>query len=203
MFERFDAGAREAVVQAQLEAGALHHPYLGTEHLLAGVARSDGSTGARLLARLGLAPDGIRDDIVGIVGEGTGRGFDERDRDALRSIGIDLEQVRHAVEGSFGPGALDRPAQKGWLKRLGRRRCETTYVTGHLPFTPRAKKTLELSLREAVNLRSGWIGTEHILLGICRVGDGVPAQIMSYKGIDGGAIRRALADDQPGGAAAL
>jgi ATP-dependent Clp protease ATP-binding subunit ClpA len=203
MFERFDVSAREAVVQAQLEARTLHHLYLGTEHLLAGVARSEGGTGARLLVRLGLTPELIRDDIVRIIGEGA-EGFDERDRDALRSIGIDLEQVRRAVEDSFGPGALDQPARRGRLPRSrSRGRCEGPYVTGHLPFTPRAKKTLELALREAVHLRSASIRTEHILLGICREGDGVAAQILADHGINNGAIRQALADDPDGGAAAL
>jgi ATP-dependent Clp protease ATP-binding subunit ClpA len=74
---------------------------------------------------------------------------------------------------------------------------------GQLPFTPRAKKTLELALREAVSLRSVSIRTEHILLGISREGDGVAAQILADHGIDDRAIRRALADDQDGGAAAL
>jgi ATP-dependent Clp protease ATP-binding subunit ClpC len=70
----------------------------------------------------------------------------------------------------------------------------------HIPFTPRAKKTLELSLREALNLGHGYIGTEHILLGLIREGDGVAAQIMRTHG-DLSAIRAAVIDLVPEGEA--
>jgi ATP-dependent Clp protease ATP-binding subunit ClpC len=68
--------------------------------------------------------------------------------------------------------------------------------TGHIPFTPRAKKTLELSLREALAIKHNYIGTEHILLGVIREGDGVAAQIMS-RHADLRAIRAAVLDAIP------
>jgi len=71
-------------------------------------------------------------------------------------------------------------------------------MSGHIPFTPRAKKTLELSLREALQLRHGHIGTEHILLGVIREGSGVAAQIMRDHG-DLLAIRMAVRDVLPPG----
>jgi hypothetical protein len=76
----------------------------------------------------------------------------------LESLGISLDAVRQQVEGIIGQGQQAPPA--------------------HIPFTPRAKKVLELSLREAVQLGHRYIGTEHLLLGLIREGDGVAAQVL-------------------------
>jgi ATP-dependent Clp protease ATP-binding subunit ClpA len=72
----------------------------------------------------------------------------------------------------------------------------TTAPSGHIPFTPRAKKTLELSLREALSLHHNYIGTEHILLGLSREDEGVAAQVLRQHG-DLGAIRTAVIDLAP------
>ena len=117
MFERFTEDARQAVVLAQEEAVALHHGWIGTEHLLLGVLRADGD-GARLLAGFGVDAAGVRDDVVRIVG----RGEDDIDRDALATLGIDLDAVRERVERAFGPGALIR-----------RRRCRRGGIGRHGP----------------------------------------------------------------------
>src|SRR5574340_321726 len=83
---------------------------------------------------------------------------------ALESLDISLEDVHQQVEELIGRG---------------------TYVpTGHIPFTPRAKKVLELSLREALQLGHNYIGTEHILLGLIREGEGVAAQVLVKLGAD-------------------
>jgi hypothetical protein len=127
----------------------------------------------------------------------------DADADALRAIGIDLDAVVAAIEDSFGPGALQpcpRVPASRWRRlrqrlrrrqvRLGRRRPRRPEPgrvvqmgrTGHLPFVPRGKKVLELSLREALRLGSKSIGSEHILLGLLREGDGLAARIL----VDGG-----------------
>ena len=77
---------------------------------------------------------------------------------ALQALGIGLEAVREQVQEIIGTGQLA--------------------PSGHIPFTPRAKKVLELSLREALQLGDNYIGTEHILLGLIREGDGVAAQVL-------------------------
>ena len=82
----------------------------------------------------------------------------------LDSSGVSLESVRESVERIIGPGA--------------------TPPTGHIPFTPRAKKVLDLSLREALQLSQNYIGTEHILLGLIREGEGVAAQVLAQLGLD-------------------
>ena len=64
--------------------------------------------------------------------------------------------------------------------------------TGHIPFTPRAKKVLELSLREALQLGHNYIGTEHILLGLIREGEGVAAQVLQKLGADLNRVRQTV-----------
>ncbi len=91
---------------------------------------------------------------------------------ALESLGISLDAMRQAVEGIIGRGAQPLPA------------------SGHIPFTPRAKKVLELSLREALQLGHDYIGTEHILLGLIREGDGVAAQVLVDSGMDLNRVRQ-------------
>src|ERR1700685_1302201 len=89
---------------------------------------------------------------------------------ALEALGIGLDAVREQVEEIIGRG------QKS--------------PSGHIPFTPRAKKVLELSLREALQFGHNYIGTEHILLGLIREGDGVAAQVLVRLGGDLSAVRQ-------------
>jgi ATP-dependent Clp protease ATP-binding subunit ClpA len=113
--------------------------------------------------------------LLGLLGEREGPAFRVLDR-----FGISLDGVRQEVTDMIGTGQQA--------------------PSGHIPFTPRAKKTLELALREAVQLHHNYIGTEHILLGLIREGDGVAAQIMR-KHADLGALRMAVLDLVPAGSA--
>ena len=101
---------------------------------------------------------------------------------ALESLKISLESVRGQVEEIIGRGG--------------------TSPSGHIPFTPRAKKILELSLREALKLKHNYIGTEHILLGLLREGEGVAAQVLVKLGADLGGVREQVIQllEAPGGA---
>jgi ATP-dependent Clp protease ATP-binding subunit ClpA len=177
MFERFTKDAREAVALAQHEAVVLHHGWIGTEHILLGVLRADGD-GARLLAGFGVEAAGVRDDVMRIVG----RGEEDIDRDALATLGIDLEAVRERVERAFGPGALSR-----------RGRCRRGGIGQSVPFTARAKKVLELSVREAVDLAERDLRGEHLVLGLLREGDGVAARILTARGVTHAAARERVA----------
>ena len=91
---------------------------------------------------------------------------------ALESLNISLEAVRRQVEEIIGQGQAA--------------------PTGHIPFTPRAKKVLELSLREALQLGHNYIGTEHILLGLIREGEGVAAQVLQKLGADLNRVRQTV-----------
>jgi ATP-dependent Clp protease ATP-binding subunit ClpC len=93
---------------------------------------------------------------------------------ALESLGIGLEAVRQQVKEIIGQGQHA--------------------PSGHIPFTPRAKKVLELALREAIQLGHNYIGTEHILLGLIREGDGVAAQVLVRLGADLDRTRQRVID---------
>src|SRR5271166_2158698 len=103
--------------------------------------------------------------LLGLIREGGGVAAK-----ALESLGISLEAVRQHVEGITGQGQQA--------------------PSGHIPFTPRAKKVLELSLREALQLGHNYIGTEHILLGLIREGEGAAAQVLVKLGADPSRVRQ-------------
>jgi ATP-dependent Clp protease ATP-binding subunit ClpC len=105
--------------------------------------------------------------LLGLIHEGEGVAAK-----ALESLNISLEAVRQQVEEIIGQGQAA--------------------PTGHIPFTPRAKKVLELSLREALQLGHNYIGTEHILLGLIREGEGVAAQVLQKLGADLNRVRQTV-----------
>jgi ATP-dependent Clp protease ATP-binding subunit ClpA len=135
MFERFSDRGRRVVVLAQEEARLLDHNYIGTEHLLLGLARE---------------------------GEGVAA-------TALTSLGISLEAVQQQVAEIIGRGK--RPP------------------SGHIPFTARAKNVLEFSAREADALGHSYVSTEHLLLGLLRLGEGVGVQVLVRLGGDLNRVR--------------
>lgn len=172
MFERFTNRAREAVLGATAASERLGQRHVGTEHLLLAMIEAQGSVAQRVLTAAGLRAQQVSDAIQRHLGH---------DDEALESIGIDLDAVKAKIEETFGPGALDElepGRRRGWFRR------RSTSDGGHRPFTPRAKKVLELSLREAIALRHKHIGTEHLLLGLLREGKGLGAKILSDAGLD-------------------
>jgi ATP-dependent Clp protease ATP-binding subunit ClpA len=184
MFERFTAEARGTVVQAQATARRLGHRYIGCEHLLAGVAAADGVAGETLRAS-GVTPAAVESAIQRLIGDTS-----DVDRAALASIGIDLDVVRERIEATFGPGALEsrrRRTRRRWLRR---RDCEP--VPGHIPFTPRAKRCLELSLREAQALHDGVIGAEHLALALTAMDDGMAPEVFAAVGTSPAQVRAEL-----------
>lgn len=190
MFERFTEGGRQAVVLAQEEARRLHHAYLGTEHLLLGIAGA-GGTGTRALSSLGFDLESARAELVRLVGAGP---VSMSDREALLAIGIDLDEVRRRIDEVFGPDALDqasRQTRAGRHRHRHRRRCDP--VPGaHVPFTPRAKRSLELALRQAVRLGHNHLGTEHLLLGLVRREDVVAVELLRAQGLEPPRVRAAV-----------
>lgn len=174
MFERFTKPARTVVTDAQDEARALGHDRIGTEHLLIAVLATPGEPGAAALTDLGVTAGGCREAVRDVVAAG-GDGLGPQDAEALQALGIDLEEVRRRAEQTFGPGALDAPDRAGRPTRRGlpfrRRRADDRTGTGHIPFTPRAKKALELSLREAIAMNDRHIGVEHLVLALLRSDD--------------------------------
>lgn len=108
MLERFTDDARTVVIHAGGHARRLGHRYIGCEHLLLALVGVDQPASAVLRER-GLTPDRVEEEIVRRAGTGAGAGlFADLDRDALASIGIDLDAVRARIDASFGPDALTR-----------------------------------------------------------------------------------------------
>jgi Clp amino terminal domain, pathogenicity island component len=222
MFERFTDTARHVVVQAQADARRLGHNYIGCEHLLlaaaaaaepaSAVLRDQGVTPERVEAEIlrTIGRGQTADPLGGI------------DRQALAFIGIDLDVVRARIEAAFGPDALTRalPAAcrsgrpawgKGPLAELIRRRRRARRNArlpagpprqrpaspgpapgGHIPFTPRAKKSLELSLREAKALHDTYIGVQHLTLALLAMKDGMVPVILSGMGTSSASLRAAV-----------
>jgi hypothetical protein len=129
MFRRFSPRAREVLISAQQEARALHHGFIGTEHILLGLLRDRDGVAGRALHVLGISPEAAREQVLDIIGEGG-----------------------------------HEPA-------------------GHIPLTPRSKRVLELAVQEAVRLGHLHVGTEHILLGLVREGDGVGWHVLHRLGL--------------------
>jgi ATP-dependent Clp protease ATP-binding subunit ClpC len=117
----------------------------------------DAQNEARSLGHNYIGPEHI---LLGLINEGDGVGAK-----ALEAMQISTDTVRGRIEEITGRGQVP-PS------------------TGHIPFTPRAKKVLELSLREALQLGHNYIGTEHILLGLIHEGDGVAAQVLVGLGVE-------------------
>ncbi len=112
--------------------------------------------------------------LLGLIHEGEGVAAK-----ALAAMGISLEAVRQQVEDIIGRGQQA--------------------MTGHIPFTPRSKRVLELSLRESLQLGHNYIGTEHILLGLIREGEGVAAQVLVRMGADLNRVRQQVIQLLEGG----
>ena len=149
MFRRFSPQAREVIISAQQEARALHHNFIGTEHLLLGLLRDRDGAAGRALHALGVSPEAARQQVLDIIGEGK-----------------------------------QEP-------------------TGHIPFTPRSKRALELAVREAVRLGHLHVGTEHILLGLVSEGDGVAWHVLDRLGATMPRVRNQVLElVQPGPAGA-
>lgn len=231
MFERFTGSARQVVVQAQHNARRLGHNYIGPEHLLLAAATLDEPASA-VLREQGVTPERIEAQIAGITGPGhPADPLHDLDRDALASIGIDLDVVRTRIEAAFGPDAFARaiaahkranqarrrPAWgKGPVAELNRRwhrrrmHSHTPPSPGHgatgprpplqsgqapprhIPFTPRAKKSLELSLREAKRLNDNYIGVQHLILALVSLKDGLTPRILSGIGASPASLHAAI-----------
>ncbi|MBF6274843.1 MULTISPECIES: Clp protease N-terminal domain-containing protein [Nocardia] len=165
MFERFAKAARSAVVDAQEEARELRSPSIDVEHLLLGLATCADDQLRQVLEDNGITAEAIRHALPSRVR--TEEPLGEEDAAALKSIGIDLDAVRDSVQATFGEGAFDEAVPVP-DKGRGRFRFGGGMSFGHIPFTREAKKTLELSLREAISRGDDRIEAGHVLLGILR-----------------------------------
>jgi ATP-dependent Clp protease ATP-binding subunit ClpA len=144
MFEKFSKDARSAIVHAQEQARMMREPMIEPAHLVMGLALTE-STARELLDQWDASATELRERYA------RQPRADALDSEALAELGIDVAQVRERVESTFGQGALDA-SPKQWR-------------AGHIPFSPSAKKSLELTLREAQALEHKEISSGHMLLG--------------------------------------
>lgn len=169
MFERFTKEARTVVTGAQEVGRETASRNIDTRHLLVALLENPGPAQRALLdtgADVATLAATVRADL-------RAGGLDA---DALAGIGIDLDVVRRQADAVFGPGALERAGRKS---------------PGHIPFSPDAKKALELALREAIRLKHRSIHSGHLLLGILRA-QSPGRTFLQHAGVDTDALRSAL-----------
>ena len=199
MFERFTRDARTVVVAAIDLCTSLDADEVRPAHLL--LALTEGDSGARdVLAAHGLTEDAVS-TALGAPRPAPPAPLGDDDAAALRSLGIDLDAIREAVDQQFGEGALEgalegaaAPSPEGVDAEsvdldLPRRRFT---LGGHVPFGRGAKKVLELALREAIRVHSREIRSEHIALAVLRTDDDAVRMLLSTLGVDVRALRADL-----------
>jgi len=218
MFERFTDSARFVVVQAQANARRLGHHYIGSEHLLMAAAMADDPTGA-VLRDHGVTVERIEATILSTIGPL--RGLDSEalasigiDLDAVRarieaSFGPDaltreLPADSHNRRPAWGKGPLAELTRRRRRRHVGTIAPQPPGPVGsppvrpgpppraHIPFTPRAKKTVELSLREADALHDTSIGGQHITLALLILKDGTVPRILAALDVQPASVRAAI-----------
>ncbi|NUS42897.1 MAG: Clp protease [Mycobacteriaceae bacterium] len=182
MFEKFAKEARVAVIVAQEEAKDLGHPAVGPEHLVLGVLQRPEPRLRAMLDDVGMRHADVR-ACVAQQHRGDALGVD--DAEALKAIGIDLDAVRESLAANFGADVLDRQPpsdrSRGWFgKRV------------YVPFTKDAKKSIELSLREALAHKDSVIAAEHLLLGVLRADNAACRAVIATTRVDPDELRRRL-----------
>jgi ATP-dependent Clp protease ATP-binding subunit ClpC len=171
MFDRFDELAKRAVVAAQDAALSMGHDFIGTGHLLLGLAQTAGPAGEALREH-GVDLRQAREKTAQALEEaGIPATGGQPAKHALASLGIDVGEIQRRADDTFGPGKFRFPRP---------------------PFTPRAKKTLQLTLREATALGQQSIDTGHLLLGIIAEGDGVAITVLNALDVNTEALRETV-----------
>jgi Clp amino terminal domain, pathogenicity island component len=183
MFERLTPALRAAVMDAQERARAMGHDALGDDHFLLALAASDGVVGEALRAS-GLEPAALEPLVR--------RPRPPRaDREALASIGIDLDAVIARVEAVFGPGALTPRSPRARRRRAP---CADDPPRGHLPLTARAKECLQLALLDIRGRREAAIDVPDLALALTALQDGPARAAMTTLGVPPGRVRAAVLD---------
>ncbi|MEU4802340.1 Clp protease N-terminal domain-containing protein [Actinosynnema sp. NPDC023587] len=171
--ERFTKDAKQAVHDAVEEAQQASAGEIGPEHLLLALL------GTPVLALFGVSRAEVEEVFRDARRKG---GLSSADAEALRGLGIDVDDVVASVERSFGEGALAGPAK--------RRRWT---FGGHLPFTAAAKQVLVRGLVEARDLGHGTLGREHLVLALL-AGGGLVAEVLAARGVTYPEVRKLVAN---------
>ncbi|MFC4001785.1 Clp protease N-terminal domain-containing protein [Prauserella oleivorans] len=173
MFERFTEEARTTVTEAVREADIQGAREVDPLHLLVALTRFPDGAAARLLGAVGFGLDDLEAQVAHVRRRG---GLTDADTQSLEQLGIDVDEVVARVEHEHGEGALAR----GHVRRTRK----------HVPFTGDAKRVLEQSLKEAMELRDDYIGGEHLLLALASL-PGPAADVLTGLGADPLVLRAA------------
>jgi ATP-dependent Clp protease ATP-binding subunit ClpA len=190
MTRHFSEDANDLVVQAYEHATRLGHPYLGGEHLLLALAGAGEPAGA-VLREHGATPERTEAEIVRLSGGGL---FGDLDRDALATVGVDIDAVRATTEASFGHEALNRAARAAhprprWFDP--RRNAFVGRDGAFLRLGPGAGQALQAARREA---QARPADVEDLALGILAVSDGLVPALLSRLGVSGETLSAAIQD---------
>jgi ATP-dependent Clp protease ATP-binding subunit ClpA len=232
-FDRFNDRAKRVLALAQDEAIRFNHNYIGTEHLLLGLAREGEGVAAKTLDALGVSLSGLRTSVEASIGRGNWgdkppteitlhpqvkkvidlaidearklghshvgtehlllgivrEGDDSPAARALASFGVDLEKVRHNVIATLGQPHREVGASAPTPPSPQSAR---NFAGPFDRFTERAKRVLALAQDEAIRFNHNYIGTEHLLLGLIRERDGVAARVLGTLGADLAKARTAV-----------
>jgi len=171
VYDRFTELTKRAMAGARDAATALGHDFIGSEHLLLGLAQTAGVASEALRAH-GVELGQLRDETVRqLAADGAPATRGQAAKDALSSLGIDLAGIRRRAGENFGPDAFKYPRPA---------------------FSLQAKRAVQASLQQAIELGQQRIDTEHLLLGVLAEEDGAPVRVLATLGVDAEALRRSV-----------
>jgi ATP-dependent Clp protease ATP-binding subunit ClpA len=192
VFERCDENTLAVFNTALAEARSMGHNYVGTEHLLLALMRHREFLPGAVAA---LLPRDVR--VVTAALERVLDGPPPRDAELLRTLGIDLDEVRSAVRQTFGDDALERlrrPVHQPWQPwRRPSRRC-MSLLAGGMGVAPRVKQAFEHARRDADRRQRPAIDPAGLLVGMVDVEDALSNRLLRDAGIDPSEVRRVLRD---------
>jgi ATP-dependent Clp protease ATP-binding subunit ClpC len=171
VFESFTGPAKAAILLAQDEAVALGQDFIGTEHLLLGLAGVPEGLAGQLLAERDVTPGRARPETIRLQAEAGISATSARDAEAaLATLGIDVGEIRRRADETFGSGSFHFP----------------------LPvYAPAARQALERTVAQAQELGRADIGTEHMLLGLLDAGEGLGPAVLDALGVAPADLRAA------------
>ncbi|QMU68677.1 Clp protease N-terminal domain-containing protein [Streptacidiphilus sp. P02-A3a] len=192
MMERFTDAARRATRSAHGIARTEGAPAVGEEHILAAILAQRDCTGVALLTGCGLGRDqhrAVLDECREFRRRG---GIGRAEAEALRGLGIEVDEIVDRVEQIWGEGALQEPvAAPPAIRSRWKRGGSATPTAPRLPWRPESKRVLETALRQALDLGCKRVGTEHLLLGLL-IRDGVVREVLTARDINPLQVRALL-----------
>jgi ATP-dependent Clp protease ATP-binding subunit ClpA len=181
MLERFTTAARKVVKDAAVTAQNAHAPGVGEEHLLGAVLAQPDCTAVALLTGCGIGPDQYEQLLSDCRDFRRRGGIGRAEAEALRGMGIEVDEIVDRVEQIWGEGALLEPVAPAPAGRW-RRGASVRVAALRPPWRTEAKQALETALRQALDLGCKRIGTEHLLLGLL-IRDGVVREVLTARGL--------------------